>query len=101
MTSLRIISLTLFAAFSGLFFVGIIRFQSLALLFFGATSLHFALDYRKLKGSDEKSTAFQNEIATRTKDIPLCSAKDDYAKILAMGMIASLLMIVVTALNSR
>jgi hypothetical protein len=45
----RITALTLFAAFFGLFFVGAIRFRSVALLFYSVMFIHFAIDYRKIK----------------------------------------------------
>ena len=99
MTLLRLTAFTLFAAFSGLVIVGVLRLQSVALLFYCAGLVYFALDYRKLKGSGEKAVAYQSEIEARTKDLPFGCSKKDYAKILVMGMCACLLLILITALD--
>jgi len=90
MSSGRIIALTLFAAFSGLFFVGVIRFRSVALLFYAAMFIHFANDYRKMKSRDEKSVAFQREVEARGKDMSGTASKNDFALISIVGMCASL-----------
>ena len=99
MSTGRIIALTLFAAFSGLIIIGVIRFRSVALLLYAAMFLHFANDYRKLKGRNEKSVAFQKEVEARGKDMPWATSNKDFAKILVMGMCASVLLMVFTILR--
>jgi hypothetical protein len=100
MTPARMIGLTLYAAFSGLIVVGMIRFQSFSLLVYGGTLIYFVANYRRLKGTDEKSVAFQNEMAERTKDMPFGFPKKDFGKIEIMGICACLFLIAITVLNS-
>jgi hypothetical protein len=99
MSSWRIIALTIFAAFSGLFFVGVLRFRSLALLFYATMFIYFAIDYRKMKSRDEKSVAFQKEVEARNKEMPWTASNKDFALISIMGMCASLFLALVTLLK--
>jgi len=99
MSPARIIALTLFAAFSGLFFVGVVRFRGVALFFYAAMFIYFANDYRKMKGRDEKSVAFQKEVEARGKDMPWTTSKNDFALISIMGMCASLFLALLTLLK--
>lgn len=98
MSSSRIIALTLFAAFFGLFFVGVLRFRNLALILYAAMFIKFAYDYRKLKGRDEKSVAYQKEVEARGKEMPWAISNKDFAKILIMGMCAGVFLMVFTIL---
>jgi len=99
MSTGRIITLTLFAAFFGLFFVGVVRFRSVALLFYAAMFVHLAINYRKIKGVDEKSVAFQREVEARNKQMPWTCSNKDYAKILMAGMCCSLLLAIIALLG--
>jgi len=100
MTSGRIITLTIFAALAGLFFVGVLRFRSQALLLYAAIFISFAINYRKMKGRDEKSVAFQKEAEARGKELPWASSNKDFTLVLMMGMCACLLLALLTILKS-
>jgi len=99
MTPIRIIGLTLYASFSGLIIVGMIRFQSFSLLVYGVMLIYFVANYRRLKGTDERSVAFQDEVAERTKGMPFGFPKKDYGKIEIMGICACLFLIAITVIN--
>jgi hypothetical protein len=71
----------------------------LALLFYAGVFIYLAIDYRKLRGTDAKSVAYQNEVEARIKEMPFAGTKKDHAKILVMGMCACLFLFLITAVN--
>jgi hypothetical protein len=76
-----------------------IRFQSFSLLVYGVMLIYFVANYRRLKGTDERSVAFQDEVAERTKGMPFGFPKKDYGKIEIMGICACLFLIAITVIN--
>ena len=96
MSPFRIVALTLFAAFCGLFFVGFMRFRTVALVAYGVFFIDFALTYRRLKSRDEKSVAFQRSVEAKNKELPFACSNRDFATIQIIGMVAAALLFLAT-----
>ncbi|MBW7895047.1 MAG: hypothetical protein H3C27_08020 [Opitutaceae bacterium] len=96
MSPFRIVALTLFAAFFGLFFVGFLRFRSIELLIYAAIFIDCAITLRKMKGHDEKSLAFQRNIEAKIKEMPWACSNQDFVKLLIMGMGAVTFLFLIT-----
>lgn len=58
-----------------------------------------ASQYRRLKGTDPESLAFQNMIEERLKKFPILGSKKDFLKMMIMGMVACVFLLVITAIN--
>jgi hypothetical protein len=60
---------------------------------------YFASKYRKLKGTDPESLAFQSKIEDRLKKSPILGSKKDFQKMMIIGMAACVWLLVITAIN--
>src|SRR4051812_22022672 len=99
MTTVRMIWMTLFAAFSGLLVLAYTRYKSVALLLYILGLVSFANSYRKLNSKTAAIPGDPDHLEDRLKEMPDSPSRKDHSRVLVIGMCACLLLILVTIIN--